>query len=157
KTPDMLRVVRKGDALWMEALHPTFNHNLWVTESEFARLVWNTRIMFASNPEFQTIGFPLEIHFTHAEPNYRAEYDRIFGVPLVFGAAWNAMRIDERFLALRQPPISRYVFGVLSERAQMLLKSLESTTTTRGRVESLLIPTLHAGDPSIERIAQKMG
>jgi AraC-like DNA-binding protein len=52
--------------------------------------------------------------------------------------------------------VSRYVFGVLSERAEALMKSLQSSKTTRGQVESLLIPDLHKGDPSVEKIAERM-
>ena len=51
----------------------------------------------------------------------------------------------------------RYVFGVLSEHAEALLKSLESASTVRGRVESLLMPILHTGEVGIDRIAGKMG
>jgi AraC-like DNA-binding protein len=67
------------------------------------------------------------------------------------------MLFDETFLSLRQPPINRYVFGVLSERADALLKELETSNTARGRVESLLIPMLHTGDASMDAITDKMG
>ena len=53
---------------------------------------------------------------------------------------------------VRAPP-SRYVFGLLSERAQALLDKLETSTSTRGRIESLLIPILHTGDVGMQRIA----
>jgi AraC-like DNA-binding protein len=154
---DMVRGMRDETGFWMEAASDFFNSNPFVVEAEFARLVWNTRTMFKDNAEFQAFGFPAEVHFAHPEPGYRQEYDRIFQAPLVFGARWNAMRVDPRFLSLRQPPVNRYVFGVLSERAEALLKSLEASKTTRGRVEALLIPDLHKGDPSIERIAEHMG
>jgi len=114
-------------------------------------------VMFASNAYFQKTPFPLAVHFIHKEPSYRAEHERVFGAPVVFGAKWNALKIDEGFLSLRQPPINRYVFGVLSARAEALLKSLESSRTTRGQVESLLIPVLHTGEQNIERTAEKMG
>jgi AraC-like DNA-binding protein len=154
---DMVRGMRDETGFWMEGASAFFSSSPFVVEAEFARLVWNTRTMFKNNAEFQAFGFPAEVHFTHPEPSYLNEYDRIFQAPLVFGAKWNAMRVDPRFLALRQPPVNRYVFGVLSERAEALLKSLEASKTTRGRVEALLIPDLHKGDPSIERIAEHMG
>ncbi len=157
KTSDMVRLVRNEDGIWMEVTSSIFIGNPRATESEFARLVGNARAMFASNPYFQSTPFPLAVHFTHEEPGYRAEYDRIFRAPLVFASKWNALRIDDGFLSLRQPPVNRYVFGVLSERAEALLKSLESSKTTRARVESLLIPVLHTGEQSIERTAEKMG
>ena len=152
----IVRIERDEEGMWMVATSPIFTDHPHVAESEFARLVWNTRAMFGSHPYMQENPFPLAVAFTHAEPSYRAEYDRIFGAPIGFGAKWNALRIPEGFLSLRQPPVSRYVFGVLSARAQELLKTLESAKTTRGQVESLLIPVLHAGEPSIERIAEKL-
>ena len=45
----------------------------------------------------------------------------------------------------------------MSERAEALLKSLENATTTRGRVESVLMPVLHTGTASMDKIAGKMG
>ncbi len=154
---DIVRGVANETGFWMEAASELFNGSPFVIEAEFARLVWNTRAMFKNNAEFQTYGFPAEVHFTHPEPAHRAEYERIFQAPLTFGAKWNALRVDRRFLSLSQPPVNRYVFGVLSERAEALLKSLEASKTARGQVEALLIPTLHTGEPSIEKIADKMG
>lgn len=153
----MIQLVRNETGLWMEIRSDSFIGNPFAAESEFARLVWNARAMFGSNPYFQSIPFPLAIHFTHEEPSYRAEYDRIFQAPAVFGSKWNAMQIDEGFLALRQPPVNRYVFGLLSSRAETLLKELEASKTTRGRVESLLMPILHTGEAHMHMIADKMG
>ena len=45
----------------------------------------------------------------------------------------------------------------MSARAEELLKSLESSKTTRGRVENLLIPILHTGEASMDMIAVKLG
>jgi AraC-like DNA-binding protein len=153
----MIRLASRPDGLWMQVTSQTFNVNQLVIEAEFARLVWNTRTMFAGHPHLQKSPFPLELHFSHPEPSYRAEYDRVFQAPVTFGTNWNALRFDPEFLTLRQPPINRYVFGVLSERAEALLKSLESAKTTRGQVESLLIPHLHKGEQSIERVAETLG
>lgn len=153
----MVRLASRPDGLWMHITSPTYNTNQLVIESEFARLVWNTRTMFAGHPHLQKSPFPLELHFSHPEPSYRSEYDRVFQAPVTFGTDWNALRFDPEFLTLRHPPINRYVFGVLSERAEALLRSLESAKTTRGQVESLLIPHLHKGEQSIERVAEKLG
>jgi AraC-like DNA-binding protein len=78
-------------------------------------------------------------------------------MPVVFESDKNALLMtDASWLARKTPLPSRYVCGILSERAEALLKSLESSTSTRGRVESLLIPTLHTGDASMDRIAGKL-
>ena len=67
------------------------------------------------------------------------------------------MRINESWATTRLALMPRYVFGVLSERAQALLESLESSKSTRGRVESLLMPILHTGKANMDEIAGKMG
>ena len=99
-----------------------------------------------------------EIHFTHKAPAYRAEYERIFQAPLVFGSDKNAVLIDASSMTAEpSQSANRYVFGVLSERAETLLKRLESATTVKGRVESLLLPLLHTGNVSMEQVAKQMG
>jgi AraC-like DNA-binding protein len=97
------------------------------------------------------------VHFTHEEPGYRAEYERIFGVPLTFGSDRNAMLVAEEFLSLTMPPANPYVTRVLRDHAEMLLVRLARTTTVRGRVETILLAGLHESDTSMEKIATELG
>ena len=107
-------------------------------------------------PSLANLQFPKAIRFTHTEPSYRAEYDRIFAVPLFFGSHMNALLIDEAILNMKLPRTNPYLSEIMSARAEELLKSLESSKTTRGRVENLLIPILHTGEASIDMIAGKL-
>jgi AraC-like DNA-binding protein len=153
---DVIRGSRDARGVWLEGVGDLFRDPLLV-EAEFARLVWNTRAMFASQPAFQAMKFPLAVHLIHDEPAYRAEYERIFGAPLVFGSDRNALLVDERFPSLKHPPVNRYVFGVLSRRADAMLKELEASKSVSARVESLLMPILHTGEAGMDRIAGEMG
>jgi AraC-like DNA-binding protein len=121
-----------------------------LTESAFCRLTVGPR-RFLPRPHV------LEVHFTHAAPPHRAEYDRIFRCPVVCSSHRNAMRLDATMQFHRVAQQPRYVFGVLSAHADALLKELESSKTTRGRVESLLMPILHTGVASVDTIAGKLG
>jgi len=152
----MVRSTPDKDGIWMEAVQGFFQDPL-ITEAEFARLVWNTRTMFANDPLFQSMRFPKAVHFRHEGPNYCAEYDRIFGIPVVFGSDRDGILLDARFPLLKQPPTNRYVFGVLSERAEALLKELETSKTVRARVESQLMPILHTGAATMDKVAGKLG
>jgi AraC-like DNA-binding protein len=76
---------------------------------------------------------------------------------VTFGSDRNALVLDPAFALLRQPVMNPYVFGVLSEKADALLKELEALKSVRGRVESLLMPILHTGDVSMDAVAAKMG
>jgi AraC-like DNA-binding protein len=121
-----------------------------LTEFSFARIVCESRRGAAEQ-------FAKAVHVTHAAPAYRTEYDRIFQVPVLFESDKNALLADEEWLTLRSPLPSRYVFGILGESADDLLKGLQSSKSTRGRVQTLLMPILHTGDPSMDLTASRMG
>jgi AraC-like DNA-binding protein len=120
-----------------------------LTEVTFARMCCHPR-RFLPRSHF------LEMHVTHPEPPYRAEYDRIFQCPIVFNAEWNAWRRDPDLSSFRVQLHPKYVFGVLSEKAEALLRELENARTARGRVESLLMPILHTGEIGMDTIATRM-
>lgn len=140
-----------GDDLWLEDQRHNPNDFPELTESTFARFICETARHFGSAP------FARCVHFTHAEPDYRAEYDRIMKVPIVFGSDRNAICIHESWLSIRTNMENRYVFGIFRERADKLLEDLEKTATIKGRVESLLLPIVHTGDVGMDQIAAKLG
>ena len=151
--PDRLlleRSQRSHGSVWLIDTRSNPNEIPELTEALFARVAW------ASHQQRET-PFLQAAHFTHAEPAYRAEYDRIFQVPLVFGSHRNALLMDAAWLQEGITLAPSYVFGILSAHAEALLESLDGSKTIRGRVESLLMPILHTGDASIERIAGKLG
>lgn len=149
-TGDRFVLRREGGQFWLIDTRKNPNHFPELTESSFARMVCGSRRGAAEQ-------FAKAVHVTHVAPAYREEYDRIFQAPVVFESDENALLADEEWLTLRSPLPSRYVFGVLGERADDLLKSLQSSKSTRGRVQTLLMPILHSGDPGMDTIAAKMG
>ena len=153
----MVDTVIGPDGLWMQVTNPVYVRHPEMIEAELARLVCNTRAAFAANPDFQAMRFPLAAHFTHPDPGYRDQYERIFAAPLKFGAARNALLLDPAFAKLTQPPTNAYVFGVLSRRADALLNTLQAADTLRARVESLLMPILHTGEVSLDFVADRLG
>jgi AraC-like DNA-binding protein len=156
-TTDAIEFVRESGDVWLKFTSAVYVDNALLTESGFARNVCGARALAASMPNFANVSFPKAIRFTHAEPSYRAEYDRIFGVPLFFGSHMNALLIDEAFLNMKLPRTNPYLSEILSARADELLKNLETSKTTRGRVENLLIPILHTGEASMETMAGQLG
>jgi AraC-like DNA-binding protein len=152
----LMRGAQRDGAFWIECPSSLFAKHPLIAEAEIARLVWNTRVMFVNSPEFQKLRYPRVVHFMREAPPYAREFERIFDAPVVFGSDWNAMQFDSEFLALKQPPVNRYVFGVLSDRADALLKTLQQTKTIRGRVETILMTSLHTGEVSMDAVAQKL-
>jgi len=152
---DLLELVTDKEQVWLEFKNPRYNENPYLAEVGMTWCVRETQKMLAVH--YAGRPFLKAIHFTHDEPSYRAEYDRVFGVPLIFGSDKNAMLVDKGFLSLRMPGSSPYALRVLSKHADDLLRRLENSKTIRGRVESLLIPSLHTGDATMETIAKRMG
>lgn len=144
---------RAGGDLWLIDTRKNPNEFPELTESSFARMVCSARRVPGG------MQFVREVHVTHAAPSYRAEYDRIFQIPVVFESGRNALLMNgDSLLTFKNPsPTNKYVFGVLSERADALLKELESSKTARGRVEHLLMPVLHTGEASMDMIAGRLG
>lgn len=141
--------VRDGQ-LWMVDSRTNPNSFPELSEGAFARLVCGPR-RFLPEPHV------LEVHFTHPPPAWRAEYDRVFQCPVTFSSDWNAMRLDPRIATWPVALQPRYVFGVLVERADELLRELEDQRTVRGRVEAELLPLLHTGEVSADSVARALG
>lgn len=148
---DRFSLKRTDEGLWMIDNRIEANGFFEHMEANFARMVCTARRWFPDNR------FMKAVHFTHAAPPWRDEYDRIFQMPIMFESDRNALLTDEIWLTQKSDHASRYVFGVLSAHAQSLLNDLESAMTTRGRVERLLLPLLHKGDIRAGRIAGQMG
>jgi AraC-like DNA-binding protein len=135
--------------LWLVDTRPDANDFPELTELTMGRFIRLTR-PFWDTPLVQ------EVHLTFAAPDYADEYERFFGAPAAFGTEWNAMRIEESRLAQQIAVQPRFAFGILSHHAEQLLRSLEGSKSTRGRVESLLMPILHTGDASMDLIARRL-
>jgi AraC-like DNA-binding protein len=153
---DPMEIVHEGSDVWLRATSRAYVENPLLTESGFARTVSGVRAMLASIPDFACRPFPRAIRFTHKEPCYRSEYDRIFGVPLFFESAMNAILIDEAFMQMTPPRPNPYLSELLRAHAEGLLEKLERSKSIRGRVESLLIPVLHTGEANVDMIAGKL-
>lgn len=121
-----------------------------ITEVTFTQMICGPR-RFLPRPHV------LEAQVTHKEPKHRDAYDRIWRVPVMFGAARNALRIDPDIYgwSVRQHP--RFVFGVLCAHADSLLRELDRSKTRRGEVEKILTPILHTGDVGVDAVARRMG
>lgn len=156
-TSDRFEFIRKDGDVWLKFTSTLYVDNPLLTESAFARGVCGGREFLKSSGMSMPNAFPKAIHFTYEEPSYRAEYDRVFGVPLFFGSWMNALVVDEGFLSLKPTRTNPYLSQILTAHADELLKDLERSKSMRGRVEGLLIPILHTGEASIDKTADKLG
>lgn len=147
---DRFSIVQRDGETWAVDNRARPNDFPELTETTFVRLAVGPR-RFLPRP------IVTAVQVTHPRPVHAAEYDRIFQVPVTFGADWNAVRLD---MTLADHPVAllpRFAFGPLSDRAEALLHSLEGARTVRGRVEALLLPILHTGEVGVEQVAAGLG
>ena len=145
------RVEREESGTWLVDTRDDANDFPEMTEATWARFIGETRRHFPEAP------FAIAVHVTHPAPTHAADYEAVFGVPVTFASDRNAILIDPSWLTVELHNPSRYAFGVLSERADRLMRELENDRSLRGRVESALIPMLHHGDVAMELIARQLG
>jgi AraC-like DNA-binding protein len=142
----------RGDGqVWIIDRRENPNEFPELTESSFARMASTTRKLMGDASLLK------EVHVTHAEPSYRAEYDRIFRVPVVFRSDRNALLADDSWMDWKPPSASPPVHEVLKAHSEALLEKLERSKSVRGRVEGLLAPRLTTGEATMNAIAKLLG
>jgi AraC-like DNA-binding protein len=146
-------VIRRDEAgTWLVDMRSNPNDFPELTESSFARMA------ASSGRAEMAPTFLKAVHFTHSEPPYRDEYERIFGVPIVFESRWNAVLVaDDSWMEMKPPAHSAYVLAILRERADALLEALDGAASARFKVEKLVAPLLHTGDARMANVARKLG
>ncbi len=127
------------------------HHGLFpeLTETTFARFATNIPKAFGRTAL-------RAVHLKAPAPAYRAECEGVFGVPVTYRCRQNAVLLDPAVVSARMATAPRYVLGVLTARADELLQALENSRSTRGRVETLLMPLLQTGDVSMDRVARDL-
>jgi len=150
-TGDRFAFERGQGQVWIIDRRQNPNDFPELTESTFARMASTARQFNADASLIKAV------HVTHAEPSYRAEYDRIFRAPVVFLSDRNALLADDSWMAMKPPSASPPVHEVLKAHSEALLDKLERSKSMRGRVESLLTPLLPTGEATMDAIAKQLG
>lgn len=140
----------REDGLWIED-HCAVEDFPELIEAGLARFTCEVARHY---PDFV---FVLAAHLKRPRPAHAAAYEPILRAPVTFGATWNALKIEPAWLNLEIHRPNPYAFGMFNSHADALLKSLEESKTTRGRVEALLIPLLHTGELAMDDIAKALG
>ena len=138
---DRYRLTRDGDNLWIaDTWNADFREG---KESSFARVVCAARRLF---PGCELVK---AVHFTHAEPPDRAEYDRIFRMPVVFNSEQNGLLIDAAWLTQNAAAASQQAFQIARSR-------VDNANCTRSRVEAVVADRLHTSAVNIDAVARTL-
>lgn len=100
---------------------------------------------------------PREVFFAHAPPPDTAEHERIFGVPVRFGARHNGFSFDA---ALLQRPMKRAEAGLsatLERLAEQLAARVPTSDDIVAQATTELSRALVGGDPGLAPLALALG
>lgn len=100
---------------------------------------------------------PLAVQFAHAQPAVASEHARIFRAPVTFSAESCQLILDASTLALPIAKADPGLSAVLDRHAEELLAKHPRPASVIDRVRSLIGDELNGGDPSLERIAHRLG
>lgn len=146
---ERFRLDRDANGVWIVDTRRNPNAFPELTESAFAQIVCGPRLL--GIPPFAKA-----VQVTHPEPTHAAEYRRVLGAPVAFGARRNAILADPEIMAEPVQRLPSYAFGVLTEHADVLLDALARRATVRSQVERLLMPMLHTGPARIDTVAARL-
>ncbi len=134
--------------LWLRDLRP---RDLFpeITELVFARMVGGIR-------RAQQSEVLRAVYVTHTAPAHAEDYAGIFGVPIHFESAQNALLLDPVYLQTVLIPAPHHVTRILAAHADAQLRVLDGQRTCRGRLELALRPVLQTGQVGVEQIARRL-
>ncbi|MCU4652773.1 AraC family transcriptional regulator [Roseibacterium sp. SDUM158016] len=148
---DRFEVLDRAGEVWIVDHLPVPDSQYIGIEASFARFISEFRRSFPERV------FAIEMEVTYPPPPHAAEYPELFRIPVRFGAARNALRIDRSWLDTEFEPGNAYVFGIFTRHADALLEEMERAASVRARVEGRILPRLHEGTLSMDAIARDLG
>lgn len=103
---------------------------------------------------------PAAVWFEHPAPDDRgaiAEYESLFGCPVLFEQAYTGIWIDDVYLDQRLLQADEKLLQLLQDHATSLLHELEKELMLSDQIKGLLRLMINSRIPSSELIADKLG
>lgn len=150
---DRFELLQDGSDVWIVDHLPVQAAEYVGVEASFARFISEFRRSFPDTT------FALGMEVTYAPPPHVDEYPSLFRIPVRFNAGRNALRIDPVWVSDRTEfePGNTYVFGVFTRHAHALLEQLGQQHTLRAQIEARILPDLHEGTLSMDKVARDLG
>lgn len=101
---------------------------------------------------------PIEVRFTHAEPPYSSEYERLFRCVIRFGAERDGLMLHRDTFDLKLPSANPGLAAELERSASQLVTNIpRASTQLSARVRAFMQEQLCEGSLRAEVIARKFG
>ncbi len=124
--------------------------NKWIPEHHFSYMIDCARRISGQNFA------PVETWFSHKDPGYREEYQKILGCPVRFNMNENLMMVKKE--DMMRPIISpnSYLKAILKKHADGIVAKYAKTSSMTERVAALISKKLHTGRISVQRVSDAM-
>ena len=99
---------------------------------------------------------PQEVRFAHESPSQTAEHLRIFGAPVLFGCATNALVVAREFLERQVPAADPRLFRILKRYVDHVVKEMPREDSLLAAVRKVIGETIRDGDLNFGRVAKNM-
>ena len=141
------------DGLWI------LDHLILPPDMAFWSEVSFARFISEFRRSFPGVTFELEMEVAYPPPPHADAYPALFRVPVRFNAGRNALRIDPVWDSPDSAfePGNAYAFGIFTDHADKLMAALEAETSIRAEIEAHVLPKLHEGTLSMDRVARTLG
>lgn len=100
---------------------------------------------------------PQEVHFVHRAPGDTSEHLRIFGAPVLFGCAANALVMEREFVARQVPAADPRLYRILRRCVDRALQEMPEGDELVATLRSHIAESVRDGVPKLARVAKKMG
>ena len=99
---------------------------------------------------------PREIQFAHDAPESNAEHLRVFGAPVIFRCASNALVIEREFLDRTVPSADHRLYGILTRYLGEVLNRMPTENGVIAEIRKAVGESLKNGTPKLACVAKSM-
>jgi AraC-like DNA-binding protein len=99
---------------------------------------------------------PAEVQFAHAAPEETSEHLRVFGSPVLFGCAANALVLEREFVERQVPAADPRLYQILKRYLERVLDEMPREDGLLQTVRRAIAESMRDGDPRLARVAKKM-
>ena len=149
---DRFELLHVNGGLWIVD-HLIVPHDEYLgTEASFARFISEFR------RSFPDATFETGLEVMYPPPPHVDQYPELFRVPVQFNASRNALQIDPVWDSpeTQFEPGNAYAFGIFTRHADEMLAKLQADTSIRAQIEAQILPTLHEGSISMDKVAKDL-
>jgi AraC-like DNA-binding protein len=99
---------------------------------------------------------PREVQFAHDAPVHTSEHLRVFGAPVSFSCATNALVIERDFVERQVPAADPRLYRILKQHVERILNEMPRESDLLIAVRRAIAESMRDGDPKLARVIKKV-